>query len=129
MKKNGTDILIVDDQSGVRILLATAFEERGYKVAVAVNGKDGVDKAKKLKPGLIMMDIKMPVLDGVTALYKIKENNKNQKVIMMSAYGDAQTIEKIKKTGALFIAKPFDLKCVLDYVDSILKAGDLESLA
>ena len=81
MLEEDCDVLVVDDQLGVRLLLSVALKEQGYKVSVAANGSEGVELAKKLNPKLIVMDIKMPVKDGITALYEIKRDNPLIKVI------------------------------------------------
>lgn len=121
MDKPELDILVVDDQSGVRSLLLTALGDLGYSVGVACNGNEGVEMALELKPHLVIMDIKMPVKDGITALYQIKEEQPQIKVIMMTAYGDAEAIAKIKNGGAVgCIFKPFDIDYLIEYVDDLL---------
>ncbi|MGI6224766.1 MAG: response regulator [Peptococcales bacterium] len=122
MKREKCDILIVDDQLGVRSLLKTAFSEQGYSVETAANGEEGVEKVCEYCPKLILMDIKMPVKDGITALYEIKAQFPEVMVIMMTAYGEVETIQRIKKGGALdFFSKPFDLEVLLKYVDNLLQ--------
>lgn len=117
-----TDILIVDDQLGVRSLLSLAFGELGYRVEIAVNGEEGVKKTQEFRPRLVIMDIKMPVKDGITALYEMKEQIPETKVLMMTAYGDVDTIEQINKGGALgCISKPFDIEVLIKKVDKLLK--------
>jgi len=125
MDKYSVDILVVDDQLGVRSLLTTVLEDKGYTVGVASNGEEGVLMAKKLKPNLIMMDIKMPVKDGITALYEIKELFPDIMVIMMTAFGEAETMEQIKRGGAIgYFLKPFDIEYLVNYVETLLKGGD-----
>jgi two-component system response regulator (stage 0 sporulation protein F) len=116
------DILIVDDQLGVRSLLSLAFGELGYQVDIAANGEEGVKKNQELRPRLVIMDIKMPVKDGITALYEMKKQFPETKVLMMTAYGDVDTIEQINKGGALgCISKPFDIEALIKRVDKLLK--------
>ncbi|NLT96268.1 MAG: response regulator [Clostridia bacterium] len=117
-----TDILIVDDQLGVRSLLSLAFGDLGYLVDTADNGEEGVKKTLELRPRLVIMDIKMPVKDGITALYEIKGKAPDTMVMMMTAYGDADTIEHINKGGALgCIPKPFDIEDLIRKVDKLLR--------
>ncbi|KJS20827.1 MAG: hypothetical protein VR72_13820 [Clostridiaceae bacterium BRH_c20a] len=124
MDKTELDILVVDDQLGVRSLLSTAFNEMGYSIATATNGDEGVKKAFELHPRLIIMDIKMPAKDGITALYEIKEQMPQIMVVMMTAYGEVETIEQIKKGGAEgYVLKPFDIEALINYVDKLLHSG------
>lgn len=129
MKKGEFDILVVDDQLGVRSLLKTAFAEQGYSVETAANGEEGVKKANAFCPRLVIMDIKMPVKDGITALYEIKAQLPEILVIMMTAYGEVETFEQIKKGGAKeYLLKPFDIEALIKYVDNLLR-GDGAKLA
>jgi len=124
MDKTELDILVIDDQLGVRSLLSTALNEMGYSVATASNGDEGVKKTCELRPRLVIMDIKMPVKDGITALYEIKERIPEIIVVMMTAYGEMETIEQIKKGGAEgYILKPFDIEALINYVDKLLHNG------
>ena len=115
MFEEDCDVLVVDDQLGVRLLLSVALKEQGYKVSVAANGSEGVELAKKLNPKLIVMDIKMPVKDGITALYEIKRDNPLIKVIMMTAYEERNTVTRVKEGGAEgFFLKPFDIEDMIN---------------
>ncbi|MFZ5944417.1 MAG: response regulator [Bacillota bacterium] len=130
MDKSKLDILVVDDQLGVRSLLATALGDIGYSVGTAANGEEGAKLALEMLPKLMIMDIKMPVMDGITALYKIKHSRPQIKVIMMTAYGEVETIEQIKKGGAVgYILKPFDIEALIQYVDSLIKGKDIKVYA
>lgn len=117
MVAKNCDILVVDDQLGVRLLLSVALKEQGYNVSIAANGNEGVELAKDLNPQVIIMDIKMPVMDGITALYEIKRNNPLIKVIMMTAYEERDTIIKVKEGGAEgYILKPFDIEDIINTI-------------
>src|SRR5690554_4956117 len=122
MAKN--DILIVDDQLGVRSLLSLALGDLGYLVDTASNGQEGVKKAIESRPKLVIMDIKMPIMDGITALYEIKEQVPDTIVMMMTAYGDSETIDQINRGGALgCIPKPFDIENLIRKVDKLLQCS------
>lgn len=119
------DILVVDDQLGVRLLLSVALQEQGYNVSVAANGSEGVELAKKLNPQLIIMDIKMPLKDGITALYEIKRDNPWIKIIMMTAYEERDTVVKIKEAGAEgYVLKPFDIEEMINTIKDFFPYGD-----
>lgn len=89
---NATKILIVDDDKDFQEVLATKFKAAGFEVSVADDGEVGVVKAKEVIPNIIMMDVKMPKLDGVAAMLKLREDasTRNIKVILLTAYGDPQ---------------------------------------
>ncbi|HQO65295.1 MAG TPA: response regulator, partial [Spirochaetales bacterium] len=92
-------------------------------IATASDGLAGVEKYKELSPGidLVTMDITMPKMDGVTALEKILEYDKNAVVVMVSALGKEDVVKKSLLLGAKsYIVKPLDRKKVLERILSIL---------
>ncbi|MCX8021539.1 MAG: response regulator [Syntrophorhabdaceae bacterium] len=84
----GTKILVVDDEENIRLLYKEELEEEGYDVELASNGLEAFEKAKENDFDLIVMDIKMPVMDGIQALNEIKKVKKDQPIILCSAYGE-----------------------------------------
>lgn len=115
-------ILIVDDQLGVRALLSMALKERGYLIETATNGQEGVDKIQEINPDLVIMDVKMPVKNGIEALSEMKSLYPKTHIIMMTAYSEGYTVEAIKRGGAdKFFIKPFDIEKLMNYVDSVLQ--------
>jgi two-component system, response regulator, stage 0 sporulation protein F len=103
-------LLIVDDQYGIRLLLHEIFKKEGYEVFQAANGFQAIDIVVKDCPDLVILDMKIPGMDGVEILKRIKEINKEIKVILMTAYGELDIIEEAKKLGALrYFPKPFDI--------------------
>lgn len=103
-------ILICDDTMFMRKILKELLVDNGYEVVgEAENGRMAVEKFDKLKPDLILMDITMPEMDGLTALNKIMEKDSNAKVIMCSAMGQEKMVMSAIKGGARdFIVKPFE---------------------
>ena len=81
-------ILVVDDEESIRFLYKEELEEEGFIVELAQNGKDALEKLPLFKPDLITLDIKMPVMDGIEALKRIREVERQLPVILCSAYGD-----------------------------------------
>jgi two-component system chemotaxis response regulator CheY len=118
-------VLIVDDSMFVTKQIEQYLTSEGFDVAAtAVNGQDGLDKYKELFPNvdLVTMDITMPVMDGVTALEKIIEFDKDAKIIMISALGKQDLVKKSLLLGAKnYIVKPLDRKRVLERVLMTLK--------
>ncbi len=127
LKPEGTPyrVMIVDDSMFIAKQLGQILTSEGFEViATASDGLQGLEKYKELSPGidLVTMDITMPQMDGVTALEKILEYDKNACIIMVSALGKEDIVKKSLLLGAKsYIVKPLDRKKVLERVLSILK--------
>lgn len=119
-------IMIVDDSLIIRMNLKKIFESRGYQVAAeAANGQEAVEKYRALQPDLVTMDITMPVMDGITALHRIRLEDPYACVIMISALGqEVKIIEAMNKGARHYIVKPFDERTVLSVVDLVLQEGE-----
>ncbi|MDE2018941.1 MAG: response regulator [Patescibacteria group bacterium] len=83
-------ILVVDDEENFREIFRTKLTAAGFRVETAVNGAEGVQKAKQLKPKLVLMDVKMPVMDGAAAALALREDpeTRNVKVAFLTSLGD-----------------------------------------
>ncbi|MCX5802813.1 MAG: response regulator [Proteobacteria bacterium] len=81
-------LLVVDDEENIRMLFKEELEEEGYQVEAASNGLEALEKLKGSSFDLVVLDIKMPGMDGIQALNEIKNLNKDQPVILCSAYGE-----------------------------------------
>ncbi|KSU88820.1 two-component system response regulator [Bacillus sp. VT 712] len=103
-------ILIVDDQYGIRILLTEVLQKEGYQTFQAANGFQAIDIAKEQQLDLVLLDMKIPGMDGIEILKRLKGYDKTIKVIIMTAYGELDMIQEAKDLGALtHFAKPFDI--------------------
>lgn len=103
-------ILIVDDQYGISVLLHEVFQKEGYQTFQAANGFQALDIVKKDNPDLVVLDMKIPGMDGIEILKHVKEIDESIKVILMTAYGELDMIQEAKDLGALMhFAKPFDI--------------------
>jgi two-component system chemotaxis response regulator CheY len=113
-------VLVVDDSMFVTKQMGQILSSEGFEVvATAGDGEEGVAKYKELFPNvdLVTMDITMPKMDGITALEKIIEFDKNAKVIMVSALGKQDLVKKSLLSGAKnYIVKPLDRKKVLERI-------------
>ena len=81
-------ILVVDDEQSIRFLYREELEEDGYRVITAADGEEALRKVRKDKPDLITLDIRMPGMDGIEVLHRIREMDKEIPVIMSTAYGE-----------------------------------------
>jgi two-component system nitrogen regulation response regulator GlnG len=116
-------ILIIDDDSEIRYSLSRVLSSRGYQVVEAPSGEQGVATVKKSPPDLIFLDIRMSGMSGIEALQHIRSSNPKQMVILMTAFGTAQTAIEAMKYGAFdYIMKPFDPAKVLALAENALKA-------
>lgn len=116
-------LLTVDDSKTVRIIVRKAFKNYDLTILEASNGVEGLATATKEVPDLILLDVTMPVMDGIEMLTKLKSNPaiKNIPVIMLTAEGGRDTVLKIAKIGVRdYMVKPFKEDLLLDKVGRIL---------
>lgn len=110
-------ILVVDDAAFMRLRVAKLLTENGYEVLEAGDGQEGLDLYKNNKPDLVLMDITMPVMDGITAVQEIKKHDPNAVIVMCSALGQQTMVMNSVKAGAKdFIVKPYQPEKILDTI-------------
>ncbi|GGK25981.1 sporulation initiation phosphotransferase F [Caldalkalibacillus thermarum] len=103
-------ILIVDDQYGIRMLLSEVFQSEGYLTFEAANGQQALEITRKERPNLVLLDMKIPGMNGLDILKHLKEYDSTIQVIMMTAYGELDMIKEAMQLGVLtHFAKPFDI--------------------
>lgn len=103
-------ILIVDDEDNVRRMLSTAFALQGYETHCANNGRTAIQLFADISPDLVLMDIRMPEMDGINALKEIRRRDNRTPVILMTAYAEVETAVEALRCGAFdYVIKPFDL--------------------
>jgi two-component system, NtrC family, response regulator AtoC len=118
-------ILVADDDASIRSLLKQLLVDEGFAVLEASTGIEVVDKVKESSPDLVIMDVRMPELDGIEALARLKSTNPKTAVLIMTAFGSSNAAIRAMELGAFdYITKPFELdkishsvKRVLDYQD------------
>ncbi|AQS57214.1 MAG: response regulator [Novibacillus thermophilus] len=111
MCADGKKILIVDDQFGIRALLSEVFNQEGYETFQAENGRVALEIVNREKPCLVLLDMKIPGMDGLEILKQIKKMEPDMKVIMMTAYGELDMLKEASKLGVLrHFTKPFDIE-------------------
>src|SRR5437879_10685207 len=113
-------ILVVDDEAPVREVLTEYFTTEGYAVEGAGSGAEALTVVRGGRADLVLLDVRMPGLDGVQVLRKIREINGDVPVIMVTANEDVSLAKETLKLGASdYVAKPFDF----DYLDRAVAAG------
>jgi len=114
-------ILIVDDAEFLRVRISKILNGEGYEVIEADNGSRALDVYKEKHPDLVLMDVTMPEMDGLTALKAIRETDPQARVIMLTALGQESVVLDAIKSGAKdFIVKPFEQERVMGAIKKIL---------
>ena len=109
-----TKILVIDDERSIRNSMKDILQHEGHEVVLAENGMEGLVSVKSEKPDIVFCDIKMPKMEGIEVLERIKEFSADTPVIMISGHGTIDTaIEAIRKGAYDFIEKPLDLNRIL----------------
>ena len=118
-------VLIIDDEEDFRAIAGTCLETLGgVAVSEAENGQIGLNKAEEDQPDVILLDLIMPEMDGITTLHELRKNPKTKEipVIFMTTKGMFDEFEEMKKLGALaVITKPFDPEKLADQIRKILQ--------
>ena len=121
-------VLIVDDDKFMSKLISTCLHGGGYEILTAYNGVEGLESALNDEPDVIILDIMMPVMNGLEMLEELRMTSEVP-VIMVSAYGGAEEIDKARKLGIeCFINKPFKIETLKATID-VVCAMDSELLA
>ncbi|MDQ6802161.1 MAG: sigma-54 dependent transcriptional regulator [Acidobacteriota bacterium] len=120
-------VLVVDDETAIREAIRMTLEYEGYRIDEARSGQEGIDKATKVPYDAILLDIKMPVLDGIEVLENLKDQKIATPVIMVSGHGDIQTAVECTKRGAFdFLEKPLNRDKLLLSVRNAVRTQKLE---
>jgi len=120
-------VLVVDDETAIREAIRMTLEYENYRVDEARSGQEGIDKATKTPYDAILLDIKMPVLDGIEVLENLKEQRVATPVIMVSGHGDISTAVECTKRGAFdFLEKPLNRDKLLLSVRNAVRQQKLE---
>lgn len=117
-------MLIVDDEKSICDFVGTFFKARGHQIFTTVNPCEALEIVKRESPKIILLDVRMHQMDGLTLLKKIKESGCKAKVIMVTVADDEETRQKATRLGAdAFISKPFST----DYLEEVA-ADKIEEL-
>ena len=109
LQKEVVKVLYVEDAAVIRDTIARLLEISGYDVAYAKNGEEGLQLFKKVRPSIVLTDIKMPGMDGIQLLKKIKDESPDTEVIMITGHGEMElAIQSLKYEATDFITKPIN---------------------
>lgn len=116
-------ILIADDDVGILETLQYLLLNEGHNVIAAKNGLDAMNQYKERAPDVVFMDVKMPLMNGFDAFFKIKEFDKNAKIILTSGYAiDDSDYQHAKKSGLVgLLSKPFSIEKISNMIDESQK--------
>jgi len=112
-------ILIIDDDLFLQSMLNMALHDAGYKVVMADNGMEGLEKLVKVQPDLVISDIMMPQMDGVEMFRQIKERlqDSGTPIIVITALGRKPWFSELEAEGAVILQKPFKIDLLIDLVN------------
>lgn len=131
MTTKALQVVVADDEPITRMDLKEYLQGEGYLVvAEAADGIDAVEACKAHRPDLVLMDIKMPLLDGISCAKIITEENYADTVVLITAYSEFNMIEKAKEAGvSSYLVKPIDEKSLIPAIEmAVARSRDIKHL-
>ncbi len=126
-------ILLIDDDESLRMMLSIYLKKEGYLVDMVGNGKQGLDLLDQEAYGMVLCDLRMPIMDGMTFLRKARRQHPEISVIVMTAYGSFDIMKEVLREGAIdYLSKPFktdDLLLTIKKSEERLKLPTIQKLA
>lgn len=114
-------ILVVDDEESLRTVLSSELVSEGYDVGTAADGDDAITELQKKSYDLLLLDIKMPRVNGFEVLRFVKDKHPHTRVIMLTGFADLKNAIESKKLGAEdFVSKPYDLVDLLTTIERVM---------
>jgi two-component system cell cycle response regulator DivK len=123
-KGNSPAVLVVDDYADTRHVVRWMLEQKGYRVIEAVNGREAVALAERERPGVILMDLAMPLLDGFEAIRSVRENAElaGVRIVAVTAYDMAEARDKAQSAGCdHYLSKPIDFNRLSVLLEKLLR--------
>lgn len=123
-------ILVIDDEEAVCWALQRALSKEGHHVAVAASAEEGFQQASQQPPDAIVLDVRLPGLDGLSAMARLQQLSRRAPIIVVTAFGNLSTAVRAVETGAFeYLVKPFDLSQAIEAVDRALRSRAFPSEA
>jgi DNA-binding response OmpR family regulator len=114
-------ILVIDDEQGIRELLDTLLRRKGYDVVVAENGREGLKVFRRERPDVVVLDLHMPGIDGLTVLQEIRNLNPSQPVIILTGAGTDEEEQQVRALGVTeYVVKELSLHLLGDSLNRLL---------
>ena len=118
-------ILVIDDEQDIRNLLDTLLRRKGYDVVLAESGRKGLELFRRERPDVIVLDLKMPEMDGLTVLRQIHSLDPKKPVIILTGAGTAEAEQQVRTLGVTeYIEKEFSLHLLGDSLKRLLNNPD-----
>ncbi len=118
-------VLIVDDEELIRKSLSSVFDDRGYAIESAADGKHALDHFARWSPHVVVLDMRLPDFDGVDLLRELRKRDSSAQIIMITAHGDISHAVQAMKLGAFdFLRKPYELEEILHAVEQAVRNLD-----
>ncbi len=114
-------ILVIDDEEGIRNLLDTLLRRKGYDIVLAESGRKGLELFRREHPDVIVLDLKMPEMDGLTVLQQLRSLDPKQPVIILTGAGTPEAERQVRALGVTeFVEKEFSLHLLGDSLKRLL---------
>ena len=118
-------VLVIDDEPSIRNLLDTLLSRKGYDVVLAESGRKGLELFRRERPDVIVLDLKMPEMDGITVLKQIRLVDPKLPVIILTGAGTPETEQQVRAMGVTeYVEKEFSLHLLGDSLKCLLKTPD-----
>ena len=119
-------ILVVDDETNMRATLADILSDEGYRIDTAADGLSAVEMCAQQNYDVVLLDVRMPGIDGVEAFRRIRRHNESIRVVMMSAYSKDDLKRAVLDEGAIaFLSKPLDIENVIGLIQDVRETSVL----
>jgi len=119
--------MIVDDEKSIRVMLKRVLSDKQFEIDEAADGREALEKIKQGKYSAILLDLRMPEVNGIEVIEKLKEQDIDTPIVMMSAYGTVPEAVEAMKLGALdYLVKPFDLDELKLILERIIRQNEIQ---
>jgi DNA-binding NtrC family response regulator len=121
-------ILVIDDEQGIRNLLDTLLSRKGYEVVLASNGQKGLELCRRERPDVVVLDLNMPEMNGLTVLQQVRQLNPAQPVVILTGAGTAEAAQQVRALGVTeFVEKEFSMHRLGDSLKRLLNSAGATS--